>query len=100
MEQHPGIEITLRWMPGHVGIAGNERADEEAKQVAKGQLSAQSRLPVVCRNKLPLSRLAACQSHRKRVHERTKKWFESSPRCQRLRGIDQSMPLLRFRRDT
>ena len=67
---------------------------------AKGQSSAQSRLPVACRNKLPLSQLAACQSHRKRVNEKTKKWFESSPRCQRLWGIDPTMPSPRFRKDT
>jgi len=31
--QHLGIRITVRWMPGHKGIEENERADEEAKRV-------------------------------------------------------------------
>jgi len=74
--------------------------DEEAKQAAKGQSSAQSRLPMVCRNELPFSGSAVHQSHRKMVNDKMKKWFETSPRCQRLQGIDPSMPLLRFRRDT
>jgi len=98
--KHPGIEITLRWTPGHAGIPGNERADEEAKWVAKGQSSAQSRLPAACRNKLPLSQSAAHQTHRKRVNEKVKKWFKSSPRCQRLQGIDPTMPSPRFMKDT
>jgi len=28
-----GIQITIRWTPGHEGIEGNERVDEEAKKV-------------------------------------------------------------------
>jgi len=33
--RHAGIEMVLRWTPGHVGIEENERADE-----AKGDSSA------------------------------------------------------------
>src|SRR5882724_9590842 len=28
--KHPGIENRVRWSPGHEGIQGNERVDEEA----------------------------------------------------------------------
>ena len=68
--------------------------------MAKGQSSAQRRLPAAGSNKLPLSWSAARQAHRKRVNEKMKKWFKSSPRCQRLWGIDPTMPLPRFRKDT
>jgi len=98
--KHPGIEMRMRWMPGHEGIPGNERADEEAKRVAKGESSEQCRLPMVCSGELPVSRLAACQSHRKRISVKTEEQFKLSPRCQRLWLIDPSMPSLRFRRDT
>lgn len=30
-KKHPRATVTIRWAPGHMGIEGNERADEEAK---------------------------------------------------------------------
>ncbi|KAJ7159413.1 ribonuclease H-like domain-containing protein [Mycena filopes] len=33
--KHPDAMVTVRWAPGHVGIPGNEHADEEAKKVAQ-----------------------------------------------------------------
>ena len=65
--------------------------------MAKGQSSVQSRLPMVCRNEMLFSWSAECQSHRKQVKYKTKKWFELSPGCQRLQRIDPSIPSSRFR---
>src|SRR5882724_3047552 len=55
---------------------------------------------MLCRGDLLTSRSAARQCHRKQISVKTKKWFELSPRCQRLRLIDPSMPSTRFRKDT
>ena len=32
--QNAGISITIQWTPGHMGVEGNERADQAAKQAA------------------------------------------------------------------
>jgi ribonuclease HI len=29
-----GIEVTLQWVPSHIGIEGNEKADKAAKKAA------------------------------------------------------------------
>jgi ribonuclease HI len=36
-QRHLEAPITIRWMPGHVGIMGNEHADEEAQCAAQAQ---------------------------------------------------------------
>ncbi|TFK17960.1 hypothetical protein FA15DRAFT_574554, partial [Coprinopsis marcescibilis] len=33
---HHRLDIELRWVPGHEGVAGNERVDGEAKKAAEG----------------------------------------------------------------
>jgi ribonuclease HI len=41
--------LTIRWMAGHEGIEGNELADREAKEVAKGHTSDMKLLPCYLR---------------------------------------------------
>lgn len=42
-QDHPNIIISIAWVPGHSGILGNERADQEAKQAAPAATNPNSR---------------------------------------------------------
>ncbi|KAF8886641.1 hypothetical protein CPB85DRAFT_1232398, partial [Mucidula mucida] len=33
-KKHPNLKITLIWVPGHIDVPGNEKADEHAKRAA------------------------------------------------------------------
>ena len=51
--------LEFRWTPRHKGIPGNVLADEEAKEVADGDLSLNGQFPKSCRAMPPLSKEAA-----------------------------------------
>ncbi|KAJ7897962.1 ribonuclease H-like domain-containing protein [Mycena olivaceomarginata] len=55
-KKHPRAVVTIRWAPGHIGILGNERADEEAKRAAQREDStSQMAIPKIFRGDLPPS---------------------------------------------
>ena len=33
--KHAGVDLLIKWTLGHIGIIGNEKADEEAKRVVR-----------------------------------------------------------------
>lgn len=49
------FKLTFRWLAGHVGIAGNEDADEQAKVAADGESSEKADLPPCLWKKLGYS---------------------------------------------
>ncbi|KAF8979170.1 hypothetical protein BDQ17DRAFT_1175271, partial [Cyathus striatus] len=52
------IQVTLRWVPGHFDIIGNNAADREAKCAITHSSSLQKEPPKLLHKNLPFSRSA------------------------------------------
>ena len=50
-QQRPNLVFQIEWVPGHMDIQGNEKADEEAKKTAEGKLTGENPL-LHCKLKL------------------------------------------------
>jgi hypothetical protein len=91
-KKHPQAAITIRWAPGHIGIEGNERADEEAKRAAQREdSSAQAAIPKVFRGDLPWSRSAVRQEYYTELRAAAKQTWERSPRFERIAAYDDKL---------
>ncbi|KAF5392001.1 hypothetical protein D9757_003364 [Collybiopsis confluens] len=88
--RHPGVKVRVSWVPGHMEVEGNERADEEAKRAAMGRSSRRRRLPEGLRKGLPRSRTSAVRVFRRDLERRHDERWRRSPRYDRFRDIDPS----------
>ncbi|KAF9521911.1 hypothetical protein CPB83DRAFT_751457, partial [Crepidotus variabilis] len=76
------------WTPGHEGLVGNERADEEARKASEEGSSRERLLPKYIRKPLPHSQAAVKAAYRKELLERAKGQWRKSRRFDRLNRYD------------
>ena len=98
VKTHPGMDLLVKWTPGHADIEGNEKADEEAKKAITEGSS--QRLPKLLRGTLPKSKSAMKQAYNAKLRGIVTKKWKNSPRYQRIADIDPALPSASYRRLT
>jgi ribonuclease HI/exonuclease III len=94
--KHRGMDLLVKWVPGHMDIDGNERADEEAKKAATDGSSPLRKLPAPLRKTLPRSKSAVQQEYRRKINLAAIEVWARSPRFDRMALVDPDLSHVKF----
>jgi ribonuclease HI len=91
--QRVGTVLHIRWVPGHLGIEGNEAADEEAKAAARGRSSEPHRMPKFLKQGLlPRSFSSVVESFNKKLKGSWKEIWKGGKTYLKMKKIDPKLP--------
>jgi hypothetical protein len=82
--------------PGHKGVEGNKRADDQAKKAVMEGSSDTNSLLKFLKKRLPHSKSAVIQVHGGRLKKRAQKLWQTSPRYNRMKKTDPKTPSTKY----
>ena len=91
--KHKGVDLLVKWVPSHMGILGNEKADEEAKKAALEGSSPINKLPAPLRKTLPRSKSVTHQEFMHKLRNTAEQLWKKLPRYKKLAHIDPTLKL-------
>ena len=94
--KHKDMDLLVKWVPGHMDISGNDKADSEAKKAATVGSSPTHKLPAPLRKTLPQSKSATRQEFHRKIKIAAVKVWASSPRFDRMALIDPELSHNKF----
>src|SRR5882724_3660445 len=89
---HRHLKVHVKWVLGHMNIAGNEATDELVKKAAEGISSPQQNHPPLLQNTLPISIVALKVTHKMELWLSWTKLWKTSSRFIKISHIDPHMP--------
>ena len=92
LKKRHNIHVTVQWVPGHKGVEGNKRADEQAKKAIMEGSNDKRQLPKLLRKTLPHSRSAAKWAFGETLKRNAQKLWQKSPRYTKMKKTDPTTP--------